>query len=130
SNGKTAFRMAVGYVTEASEFFNPNQGGNTKFRDHFIRLKPGIERHHQIHKNVYLNFGFDFMVEANLAKSSIGNDFVNRNRDYSIGFGPALRFEYALSDAISLYTELPLYIVRSWDTANFSGSGDFDRTNA
>lgn len=112
SGNNKAFRISAHAGLDKSSDFNSNTGTNIFLEEKDFRLRLGFEKHLPLSQKFTLIYGLDVLgtYETSLSESSTG--FENDIKIISAGAGPVIRFEYKLSDRISLMTESTLYFIK------------------
>ncbi|MBK8700190.1 MAG: hypothetical protein IPN29_11930 [Saprospiraceae bacterium] len=87
------------------------------------RVKLGYEKYQVLTGRFILAYGLDAIWQRTSSFSEAGNGFSNDEKFQGIGGGPAFRFEYKLSDRVSLMTETTLYFLLGRKTDELSLSG-------
>lgn len=112
SGNNKAFRVSAHAGLDKSDDFNSNTGTTIFLEEKDLRLRLGFEKQMPLSQKFTLIYGLDVLgiYETSLSKSSTG--FENDIKTISAGAGPVIRFEFKLSDRISLMTESTLYFIR------------------
>lgn len=90
----------------------PVNGFDVDRTEHDYKLRFGYEFYKSLSKRFTFAYGPDVLYLNTQSKSvSPQSGFTNDIKEYKFGIGPALRFEYKLSDRISLMTESTAYFL-------------------
>ena len=129
---KKAFRISAHAGLNKNSDFNNIDNSTISLEEKDFRLRLGFENHLYLSQKFLLIVGLDVlgMYQSSISVSSTG--FENDIKTISAGAGPALRFEYKISDRISLMTESTLYFItgNENDKVTFLGQVQNDSNNS
>ncbi len=89
--------------------FDGNRFNERKIAEQEHSLSLAFEKGIDVAKNFRLLYGADILFGYTFVNTQVENVFERINQDITMGFGPALRLEYRISDRFLLTTESTLY---------------------